>query len=143
MNAPLPQTADSAEPTSKAKDIDRFVAIVNSTRHIFETRYSGSQFHVILWPSENKKLSSKLAKTIQKQDLRVHLITEILPQYEKLRLDYAISPYDAHPNPLAHEMIAEYVNNNILESRTAIPSNQRVTDSSMRHGRFEVFDGNG
>ena len=52
----------------------------------------------------------------------MHLITKILPEYEKTRLDYVISPYDGHPNALAHRLIAEYIIKNIVESRIAVQS---------------------
>ena len=46
--------------------------------------------------------------------MRLHLMSDILPNLHKDRLRYVLSPYDAHPNRVAYIQIANYVNEAII-----------------------------
>jgi len=100
--------------TSK-EDIDRFIGIVTAARNIFEIRYPGSEFHVILWGTkDNKDVIRTLERMLRKEKIRLHLIGDILPDFTEHQLKYIISPHDSHPNSLAYRLMAEYVVERIL-----------------------------
>jgi hypothetical protein len=50
--------------------------------------------------------------------VRVHLISEIIPDYEGSdpNTKYEIHPHDSHPNPLTYRVIAAYVAKNIFHA---------------------------
>lgn len=96
------------------EDVRLFVAIVSQARTVLEQRYPGSEFHVIFWPNSHWS-AEELLKEFQALGMRVHLISDILPGVVANRTQYALHPLDAHPNPIAHERIADYVTREILD----------------------------
>jgi len=90
-------------------NINLFAEIVNTSSQIIETRYPGSEFHMILWANKKDELSKKL----EKKGIRVHYISDILTDYPEKQAKYLIKN-DGHPNSLANKIIAEYVVNKII-----------------------------
>jgi hypothetical protein len=52
---------------------------------------------------------------LRKKDIEFHLISDILPNFTDSISTYEISPYNKHPNALAHRHIAQYAVKTILE----------------------------
>lgn len=96
-----------------AADVDLYIAIVTSARQTFEQRYPGAEFHVLFW-DDGHPLSNKLMRRLDEAGLRLHPISQILPQFGTNPGAYHLSEHDPHPNPLAHARIAEYVTERIL-----------------------------
>ena len=101
------------------RDIDLFARIVDESRRIIQRRYAGCEFHVIYWDNEYmSRIMTKLAKReavnrLIDRGIQVHLISDILPDAND-ESKYALDREDLHPTPLAHEMISDYVVENIL-----------------------------
>ena len=92
-------------------DIDLFVAIIDNAKHIVESRYPGSEFHVLYWdrPLDSKNID--VLRKLHDKTINVHLISRILKDE---MCKYTI-PRDGHPNAYANKLIAEYVTKNILD----------------------------
>jgi len=100
------------------RDVELFIEIINASRNKFMNSYPGSAFHVILWDassdSPNHRYSKMVQEGLQKKGISLHIISNILPNLSERRSAYQISPYDQHPNALAHTYIAQYVAKTIL-----------------------------
>ena len=111
-------------------EIELYLDIMNKSRNIIEHRYPGSEFHVIYWDKfENRYpfnkniahikwenyIENKLLEGFRTKNIRVHLVSKILPGYEQNALTYAISPYEGHPNYLANRLMADYLCRFILK----------------------------
>jgi hypothetical protein len=97
------------------RDVKLFLEIVDASRKNFTGLYPGSAFHVILW-NENPedKYYNMVQEGLRKKGINLHLISNILPNFSDRRSTYEISPYERHPNTLAHMYIAQYVIGTIL-----------------------------
>ncbi len=86
-------------------DISLFLGIVERSKAIFEKRYPGSEFHVLLWDAEDSH-SCRLVRGLEKRGITVHRISRIVPDVleEKYRI-----PYDNHPTSLLYTELAEYI----------------------------------
>ena len=105
--------------TLKSDDIALFVAIVDNARKIFEMSYPGSRFYVIYWDAiftdrEEIRLHREVLSGLKNKAIEVYLISRILPKLSQNKMEYLISPYDAHPNSKAYQIIADYVLDNIF-----------------------------
>jgi hypothetical protein len=94
-------------------DINLMVAIVDKSKKIFEERYPGSEFEVILW--NDNETAEQILQKLQAKKIKVYLINDILPEHKQDPSKYQLSKYDKHPNLLANEMIANYVTKHILK----------------------------
>jgi hypothetical protein len=93
-----------------AEDIALFVAIVKTAKQAASRIYPGVTFHVLFWDYDDDAEVGGLALSqLQAQGVIVHPISTILPGFPAARARYEISPYDRHPNALAHARIADYV----------------------------------
>ena len=96
-------------------DIDVFLRIVNSSRQIIESRYAGASFHIVFWDfSGENPIESKVIEGLRQQGIPVHLISTILPEYRGHEERFKIHHADGHPNPLAHDLVADYVVKRII-----------------------------
>jgi hypothetical protein len=102
-------------------DVELFIQIVNSAKEISKHLFKESLFHVILWdpsPSSNDtnvQHYNMIMKGFNKNHIRVHLVSDILPSY-KNKAKYVIGPHDWHPNYLAHDRISSYIVDAIINS---------------------------
>lgn len=97
------------------EDIDVFLRIVERSRQIIESRYTGASFHVVFWDfSGENPVESKIIEGLTQKGIPVHLISTILPEYrgheERFKIDHA----DGHPNSLAHDLVADYIVKRII-----------------------------
>jgi hypothetical protein len=107
-------------PVPSEADARLLLAIVRRSRDLLVAEYPGIQFHVILWkfPSDDERVVSGLQRGFEQMGISVHPIEEILPDFDAKPTKYLISSEDGHPNAQANRMIADYVVNKILASRT-------------------------
>ncbi len=91
-------------------DIDLFLRIVDRSRHIIESRYTNASFHVVLWDfSGDNPIESKIVEGLKQKAIPYHLISTILPDYRGHEEKFKIHHADGHPNPLAHDLVADYI----------------------------------
>lgn len=96
-------------------DIDVFLRIVDRSRQIIESRYTGASFHVVFWDfSGENPVESKIIDGLKQQGIPVHLISTILPEYRGHEERFKIHHADGHPNPLAHDLVADYIVKRII-----------------------------
>ncbi|HKY73520.1 MAG TPA: hypothetical protein VJL88_16480 [Nitrospira sp.] len=96
-------------------DLDVFFRIVVRSNQLVESRYPGARFHVVFWDfSREDRLESKIILGLKQKGIPVHLISSILPEYRGHEEKYKIHPADGHPNPLAHDLVADYIVKTIL-----------------------------
>ncbi|TFG95425.1 MAG: hypothetical protein E4H11_05080 [Myxococcales bacterium] len=98
--------AEHFEP--KPADFDRFAEVVAASRDRLETRWPGIDFHVLLWDKRWKQ-DPEYWEGLGRRGLRVHPVSEILPDQREAAARYAISPHDGHPNRTANERIAAWI----------------------------------
>lgn len=102
-------------------DTDLFLGIVGKTHTLLRQKYPNSTFHVIIWDghTDNGQRHRKfiaITKSLEKHNIPYHLITEMIPNYEKHQQKYHIE-IDGHPSALAHAEIASYVTNSIVNAK--------------------------
>lgn len=97
-------------------DLPLYLAIVRRSRDLLLAEYPGVAFHILLWghrqyfAGDLKLLEDGLAAVVP----NLHLVDNILPDYQAAPLKYQLHPLDPHPNPLAHDLLARYVVAEIL-----------------------------
>lgn len=99
-------------------DWELFAAVVDASRRLLTDRYPGVEFHVLLW-NKPWKHAPEYWETLQRRGIRVHFISDVLPNYPEDRDLYGIGPHDGHPNPSANAYIADYVAAEILGDKRA------------------------
>ena len=90
-----------------SQDVALYVAVVAAARTVFEQRYAGSQFHILLWDSGTWPYKQEVLRRLEDRHLRVHLISAIIPDVESNPARYILK-HDGHPNRLAYDRIAAY-----------------------------------
>ncbi len=101
------------------KNINLFIEIVDYSRRLIELQFKNSEFHVLFW-NHTGDTSKNILERLKSKGFRVHLISDILPDYYNKRIShYSISKYDQHPNPIAHKIIAKYVTTTIINQKMA------------------------
>jgi hypothetical protein len=60
-------------------DINLFIAILKNAKEDFETRYQGSEFHIVFWDGYANERNARVVKKLKRKGLKVHLITQIIP----------------------------------------------------------------
>jgi hypothetical protein len=90
--------------------IDLYLEIVDEARRVALADYPAAEFHVLLWDEDNAD-NRAIREGLRERDIAVHLMSDILPNYQAddLNVEYRIHVRDPHPNALANELIAQYV----------------------------------
>jgi hypothetical protein len=104
-----------------SEQIDLLAGIVDAARRFVETRWPGSEFHVVLWNERFQIKSARLERALEGKRLRIHRMSDILPGYFGDRSRYWLHELDQHPNPLAHGLVAEYLADEVLDRPHAVP----------------------
>ncbi len=98
-------------------DLKRYIKIVVKSRDLFELQNPGSEFHVIFWPLKdafnNDEVLEKTLSQLKSHNIRIHLVSDILPEYYQNNPYYQIA-FDSHPTPYANNLLAEYILKNII-----------------------------
>ena len=98
-------------------DTDLLVGIVDRFNDTFKTDYPDSEFHIIFWNTDDAMNKQEIIKGLKAHNLKIHLINDIIPNYDNNSSRYQISKYDSHPNALANKKIADYITRNILKNK--------------------------
>ncbi len=96
------------------KLIKTFAGVVDKSRNLLELKYPGIKFHTIYW-NDDIGLEDVVIEELRKKGIITHKVTDILPgsfKYDN-KNPYRV-PYDGHPTPLAHKIIANYIVQNII-----------------------------
>ena len=114
------------------EDINLFLAIVDASRIEIAGKYPGTAFHVIFWDyNPNHRNFKKILEGLKGKGIKLHLISEILPDFNHQQSRYEISPDETHPNALAHETIAQYVVDEILNKVQVESQRSKVESLSI------------
>jgi hypothetical protein len=98
------------------QDAALFAGIVREAKQLIESTYPQAQFHVIFWDyDDDREVVEAVQRELARQGVAVSAVSTILPNFPTYRARYEISPYDRHPNAMAHEMIADFVAQNLLQ----------------------------
>ena len=100
-------------------EIALYAEILAEARAFVEGHYPGAQFDVLLWDNRRLPTQDQIIKALQAKGLRLHPISEILPDYYTDEGRYQLSSFDHHPTAEAHGLIARYVAEHILGYREA------------------------
>ena len=91
-----------------------YFAILDEIDLALRTQF-GTGLHFILWDSHDLSNETEITESnaitawLENQNFKWFLVSEILPQYTKNRLQYGLHQCDTHPNALANELIAKFL----------------------------------
>ena len=103
------------------ESIRLYVGIIRKTRDIAVSRYPGAEFHHLLWELDaDQQLIRQVAAALEDGGIRVHRVSDIIPDYQENRKSYQI-PVDGHPTPEAYEKIAGYLVASLVEVPGNVP----------------------
>lgn len=121
------RTLESLKPRTNEEDVHLLLAIVRKSRDLLVAEYPGIEFHIILRQNFDYEQAryQELQKEFSQMNIPVHLLENILPDYNADPQRYWLNPHDRHPNSLQNRLIAEYVVTKILSR-----------NESLRDGRF-------
>jgi hypothetical protein len=103
-------------------DVRLLLAIVRKSRDLLTTEYPGIKFHILLWRNfeyEERDYHALWQGFIQ-MGIPVHLVDDILPEYDVNPQKYWIHQEDRHSNALANRLLARYVTTDILSIKVDI-----------------------
>jgi hypothetical protein len=105
------------------EDVELFLNIVSQARDAAAVSYPTSEFHVILWDNMFRqqdflRFLPPVLDGFRKREIRVHLISDIIPDYDGSvpNTRYELHLHDSHPNALTHRLIAGYVAKTIVRA---------------------------
>ena len=85
-------------------------------RRLIETTYPQAQFHVNFWDyDDDREVVEAVQRELARQGVVVSAISTILPNFPTYQARYEIRPYDRHPNSMAHETIADFVAQSLVQ----------------------------
>lgn len=90
-------------------ELDLYLGIVKESARLAAQRYPGSLFQVLLWDGRDDERLAVIERELASADIRVHRITQAIPDFTGNASRYLLSPYDGHPNSVMHERLAGYV----------------------------------
>jgi len=100
-------------------DIINYAGVVEKAKDLLSSKYSGIEFHVIYWDDKNDYGFSKaVIEALIKKGIETHRLSSIIKgSYKYDNKNPYLIPYDGHPTPLTHKIIANYVVNEIIEKK--------------------------
>lgn len=98
-------------------DVKLFIEIVDFSQNLLKEQYPGVEFHLIYWDNTDNKFNKMVIEGLKSKNVNLHFISQILPDYSINKSRYVISSYDAHPNYVAHQHIAQYVVDRIIAKK--------------------------
>lgn len=105
-------------------DLRVYLAIVRRSRDLFAEHYPKAEFHVLTWSLQGsfaggyEGFRDSLARIVP----TLHEVRAILPNYQTDPERYQINRLDAHPNPLAYDLLARYVVDSIVRFSASAPT---------------------
>lgn len=98
-------------------EFDLFASVVKQSVDIIREDFPEAEFHMLVWDHWSEDDGSgigdlvRLTKTVD----GLHMVSEILPRFHRTPEIYRLHEHGRHPNPLAYEILARYVLEEILE----------------------------
>jgi hypothetical protein len=113
----LVRAAAAREPRPTADDLRLYLAIVGRSSRLLAERFPTAEFHVLAWSLHASRAGGRerFLEGLRAVAANVHEIEEALPGYGEDSAPYELHPRDRHPNAAAHDLIARYVVERILE----------------------------
>jgi hypothetical protein len=102
----------------------RYLGILETTRHLVETRYPGAEFHIVFWDVPEDRIVADLVA----RNFRIVRVSEILTDRGEFPEKYRLHELDGHPNALAMSRIAAHLAKRFDAARQAAPPGQRTPD---------------
>ncbi len=99
-------------------DLQLFIAVVRAAARLAKQRYPDSVFNVLLWDGDGNERFAVMEKEWHSDGIRIHHSSEAIPGLSSNLAHYTVNAHDAHPNPLQHERIADYLVRDILKRST-------------------------
>jgi hypothetical protein len=97
-------------------DIELLLEIVAASRLELLQDHPGAKFEIIFWDRHPEDETYKKMKSgFEARSIKVHLVSDILPEFPEELAKYEISRFDTHPSPLAHRLIGAYVVEELIE----------------------------
>jgi hypothetical protein len=97
-----------------AEDVQLYTTIVASARQEVTEAFPGAEFHVLLWGYPNTGVFDQVYESLIDKGVDVHQIIGVLPAYAEEPEVYQLHAKDTHPNALAHDLIARYIQEYML-----------------------------
>jgi hypothetical protein len=96
-------------------DMNLYLSIIEEAQRVARADYPSVEFHVLLWDEDNLD-NRTIREGLRERGISVHLMSDILPNYEPddLNQEYRIHVRDPHPNALANELMAQYLVREVL-----------------------------
>jgi hypothetical protein len=102
------------------RDVDLFMGILRATRQAITEQYPAAKFQVVFWDYRNE-LTEKLLAAMKADGFVVHRVSEILDGFPEDRKPYVLA-YNRHPNARAHDLIARYLFEHVIEAGDPSPA---------------------
>ena len=100
--------------SDQPKNVALYAEIVAEARSFVERNYPKARFEVLLWDDREERNHDRVLAALESKGLRLHRMTDILPEYDSDRTRYVLSRLDGHPSAATHRIIAQYVADHIL-----------------------------
>ena len=84
-------------------EIEIFMKVVDKSRRLLEEKYPELAFHVLFWHKPQDRISNAMLRAFQERDFSVHLIQQIIPDYNEQHDQYRFGKSYACMQPLQHE----------------------------------------
>jgi hypothetical protein len=95
------------------EDLHLFLSVVRTSAQVANMEYPDSQFEVLLGDGMDEQLAA-MEKGLKSAGIRVHRISDAIPDLRANWVHYILSIHDTHPNALQHERIADYLVHDLL-----------------------------
>ena len=99
---------------TRDSDLELMVSVVATTHAVTTDQFPESEFHVIFWDKRDGKVPRDLLSGLESRGETVHRVSEILPNFREEFSRFELDEGDNHPNVLAYQLLAEYVETKIL-----------------------------
>lgn len=87
-----------------------YLAVVEETRRLIETRFPGCEFHILFWDEPWLPMEG-----IFETGFNFHRVGSILPAgWREKRVQYQVHEHDQHPNRRSFEYLSDYVVSEIV-----------------------------
>ncbi|MHC4169125.1 MAG: hypothetical protein ACYSWQ_19415 [Planctomycetota bacterium] len=94
--------------------VELMVGIIDASRTALRSDYPECEFHVVLWDKQKMWMSREIISGLRSRGIKIHLVSDILPDYFENEVKYHVSEFDHHPNRLANKTMAQYISREII-----------------------------
>ena len=93
-----------------------FLAVIRKAAAELQRRFPGSDFSVLFWDARDDSRIATVETDLNAAGIPMYRVTEAIPDLLPDLERYVISKHDQHPNPLQHQLIAEFMVRRMLGS---------------------------